>query len=145
MVYTNLLVSCFIIKKKKKSQAVLVYILCSSEIWNLWQIESKRLPQLCWATGPEQGNNSAFLILKWHLLGFYALKGMPYNERNGMSSLYKLQVFLFNVNCFFFQSLPNFSPTQLLNLLLQGGVSVASYPGPPGPPVSVTRNLFSSS
>lgn len=69
---------------------------------------------------------------------------MPYNERNGMSSLYKLQVFFFNVN-FFFQSTPDFGPTQLLNLLLQGGVSVASYPGPPGPPVSINRNIISNS
>lgn len=51
-----------------------------------------------------------------------------------MSSLYKLQVLLFDVNLF--QLTPNFGPTKLLNLLLQGGVSVASYPGPPGPPVS---------
>lgn len=75
------------------------------------------------------------MTLNCFFLCVCVLKGMPYNERNGMSSLYKLQVFLNNA-CFF-QSTPNFGPPQLLNLLLQGGVSVASYPGPPGPPVSI--------
>lgn len=46
---------------------------------------------------------------------------------------------------FFFQSTPDFGPPQLFNLLLQGGVSVASYPGPPGPPVSINRNIIFNS
>lgn len=104
--YSNIQVSWFINNKNKSPNLCwcVSYVLLKSGIFD--KLRTKRIPQLCWTTGLEQGNGSAFIIHKWYLLGFYALKGMPYNERNGMSSLYKLQVFLFNVNCFFFNPHP---------------------------------------